>query len=1312
MAINYQINMLRKSYRFKNSTCLFTVLVLLLLGVQAKAAHYDILAFGDSITQGVKIDSDGNKTGILSPPAGARTSDGYEPELELLAADIPDTVYVYNWGYGGERTNVGLDRIDSTLASRRAQYILIMEGTNDILAGISTATTVFNLSQMIVKSRKAFVEPILATVTPCTISEAWAADRNNIIANDLNVKIRQLAINKNVVLADQYNNLSPPPNGTGWETIYNSGDGLHLSDEGERRVAKTWFDSLLVSTYAQFQQDLGNQGIVSIEAEHFNANTPYSNQNWISNVTAGSSGNEAMEAAPNSKVSVTANYAPNNSPRLDFDVNFVKTGTHYVWVRGYGPDLGSDSIHIGLDDRAVPSAGSMKSFSPNKSWIWCGDAEGTGVLAPATINIVSTGIHTINAWMREDGFIFDKIVITTDPNYVPTNIGPGESPYFDSGSSGLYAPRVLSIAPDSAAVNSVYLYDVNASGSPEPSFVLTNGPAGMVINPVTGVLSWTPNAAGTYFVTVVAQNTIGSDSQSFIITVPDQSTLPTDAQFQQDLGNWGIVSIEAEHFNANTPYSGHNWISNVTAGSSGNGAMKAAPNSKVSVTANYAPNNSPRLDFDVNFVKTGTHYVWVRGYGPDLGSDSIHIGLDDRAVPSAGSMKSFSPNKSWIWCGDAEGTGVLAPATINIASTGIHTINAWMREDGFIFDKIVITTDPNYVPTNIGPGESPYFDSGSSGLYAPRVLSIAPDSVAVNSLFQYDVNASGSPEPSFVLANGPAGMVINTATGVLSWTPDSVGTYFVTVIAQNTIGSDSQSFTITVLDQSSLPTDAQFQQDLGNRGIVSIEAEHFNAKTPYSTHSWISNVTAGSSGNGAMKATPNSKVSVTANYAPNNSPRLDFDVNFVKTGTHYVWVRGYGPDLGSDSIHIGLDDRAVPSAGSMKSFSPNKSWIWCGDAEGTGVLAPATINIVSTGIHTINAWMREDGFIFDKIVITTDPDYVPTNIGPGESPYFDSGYLGLYGPQIISIAPNSVIVNSVYQYDVDASGSPEPSFVLANGPAGMVINPATGELSWTPYLVGTYSVTVIAQNSIGSDSQSFVITVLGQPPLPSGLVSYWTLDETGGSVFRDETGLNDGTCTSNCPDPTAGLVDGGQYFNGTRSINVASESSLDWQLGESFSLEFWMHKSTVTFENEPVIDRYDKSTNAHWWAGIGHAVGPDKARFYVRDRAGMAFSVSGSTILTDGNWHHVVAVQDAVMSQLRIYVDGVLEGTTSTLFSSDFVMPSTPVTIGQVALTDSVTVEFIGRLDEVAVYNRTMSLNEILAHFNNGYLGLGYFETP
>jgi hypothetical protein len=37
-------------------------------------------------------------------------------------------------------------------------------------------------------------------------------------------------------------------------------------------------------------------------------------------------------------------------------------------------------------------------------------------------------VHTINVWMREDGFVFDKLVLTTSATYTPTGSGPPSSP--------------------------------------------------------------------------------------------------------------------------------------------------------------------------------------------------------------------------------------------------------------------------------------------------------------------------------------------------------------------------------------------------------------------------------------------------------------------------------------------------------------------------------------------------------------------------------------------------------------------------------------------------------------------------------------------------------------------------------------------------------------------------------------------------------------------------------------------------------------------------------------------------------------------
>lgn len=47
------------------------------------------------------------------------------------------------------------------------------------------------------------------------------------------------------------------------------------------------------------------------------------------------------------------------------------------------------------------------------------------------------------------------------------------------------------------------------------------------------------------------------------------------------------------------------------------------------------------------------------------------------------------------------------PATVNVATTGVHVVNVWMREDGFVFDKLLLTTNSSVVPSGSGPLESP-----------------------------------------------------------------------------------------------------------------------------------------------------------------------------------------------------------------------------------------------------------------------------------------------------------------------------------------------------------------------------------------------------------------------------------------------------------------------------------------------------------------------------------------------------------------------------------------------------------------------------
>jgi len=181
---------------------------------------------------------------------------------------------------------------------------------------------------------------------------------------------------------------------------------------------------LSVANAAPLRQDPGPDGIVSVEAEHFDKNTTQDSYEWrfLADMP-GFSGTGYMRNLPDDGGGRHSDYVE-GSPRLDFETNFVKTGTHYVWVRGYRFGSNDECVHCGLDG-PVSTSHHVKTGDPDFTWKWTNTR--TGGLGRATVEVNSTGLHTINVWMCEAGWGFDKIVLTTNPDYIPTNEGPPES---------------------------------------------------------------------------------------------------------------------------------------------------------------------------------------------------------------------------------------------------------------------------------------------------------------------------------------------------------------------------------------------------------------------------------------------------------------------------------------------------------------------------------------------------------------------------------------------------------------------------------------------------------------------------------------------------------------------------------------------------------------------------------------------------------------------------------------------------------------------------------------------------------------------
>jgi hypothetical protein len=226
-------------------------------------------------------------------------------------------------------------------------------------------------------------------------------------------------------------------------------------------------------------------------------------------------------------------------------------------------------------------------------------------------------------------------------------------------------------------------------------------------------------------------------------TTPPPASPPPVAgdPFLQDGGSNGLVVMEAEQFHNNTSQGGHSWISITRSGASGSGAMQATPNNGTTQDSNYVT-SSPRLDFQVQFVRTGTHYVWLRGLAPSRRDDTVHVGLDGQAVSSSDRITSFS--STWRW---SKTTLDRSVATIQVPTTGVHTVNVWMREDGLIVDKLVLTTNSRYTPSGTGPSGTATMAVASSSVWRSSIThrSLIILFQAVYSLLSTDCSIFSSP---------------------------------------------------------------------------------------------------------------------------------------------------------------------------------------------------------------------------------------------------------------------------------------------------------------------------------------------------------------------------------------------------------------------------------------------------------------------------------------------------------------------------------------------------------------------------------------
>jgi RHS repeat-associated protein len=319
----------------------------------------------------------------------------------------------------------------------------------------------------------------------------------------------------------------------------------------------------------------------------------------------------------------------------------------------------------------------------------------------------------------------------------------------------------------------------------------------------------------------------------------------------------------------------------------------------------------------------------------------------------------------------------------------------------------------------------------------------------------------------------------------------------------------------------------------------------------------------------------------------------------------------------------------------------------------------------------------------------------------------DEGNVCNHAPDIISEPVITATVGQPYGYDVEAT-DPDTgdvlTFSLVEKPGGMTIDSLTGLIQWTPTTdqVGDNTVKVKVEDQGGLfDEQSFTATVEPSPltcvPPPSSMVSWWP----GDGNAADLIGANDGALQGNATF-AQGVVEQAFSFDGVGLGNfVQVPDSPLWTLGaDDFTVDLWVKFNQVK-GRDPFIGHDDGNGSLNkwifWFDNSGHGISGPALRFHINGPSlGPIDPIIAPWTPTTDHWYHVAVTRQG--STYALYIDG---GRVATATDSHVIQDAAAsLTIGRAE-----AYSLNGLVDEVEIFNRTLSAQEIQAIYNAGSAG-------
>lgn len=208
------------------------------------------------------------------------------------------------------------------------------------------------------------------------------------------------------------------------------------------------------------------------------------------------------------------------------------------------------------------------------------------------------------------------------------------------------------------------------------------------------------------------------------------------------------------------------------------------------------------------------------------------------------------------------------------------------------------------------------------------------------------------------------------------------------------------------------------------------------------------------------------------------------------------------------------------------------------------------------------------------------------------------------------------------------------------------------------------------------------------PDVIDGLVAWWKFNGNTNSSIGTSNGTISGDVT-----PTTGQ--NGQInsaYNFTTTCCKYILTSAVPSLPSTMTLSAWVYPTALPAERAAIIVNSPPAGSSSYFLSLNS---DGSAQTYWFGASSAGYHSSGASTVATNQWTLITAVWNG--TQAKLYTNGVLRTTVS---STSVGASSTSISIGA-QNTDS-SRQFVGRLDDLRIFNRALSDAEVTSLYTNG----------